>query len=221
MAHFGAPEARNGVPFFAMGFLVCRSTLEFHAEMPASAGLPARFGTGGPGACTSVEAIRSFRGISTAWHLRASSSVPGRKPIGVRDVRRRAERIAKRLDRMPHAVRRVVELISATEDRRLTLAQLSKVVDRSPSHLNVLFFQNTGLTIHQYAVFVRMTRAAWEIERGGKIEAIAMSLGYRSKKNFYRQFKEWFGVTPTSFRDASRLGRAPRTARSDTTIERK
>ena len=35
-------------------------------------------------------------------------------------------------------------------------------------------------------VFVRMTEAARAIEEAGKIEVVVMSVGYRSKKNFYR-----------------------------------
>jgi AraC-like DNA-binding protein len=49
-----------------------------------------------------------------------------------------------------------------------------------------------------------MTEAARAIEEGGKIEAVAMSVGYRSKKNFYRQFKSLFGVNPSDLRVVSR-----------------
>jgi AraC-like DNA-binding protein len=33
-----------------------------------------------------------------------------------------------------------------------------------------------------------------------KIEAVALSVGYQSKKNFYRQFKRQFGFTPEQYR---------------------
>jgi hypothetical protein len=33
-----------------------------------------------------------------------------------------------------------------------------------------------------------------------KVESVAHSVGYRSKKNFYRQFQSHFGNTPESFR---------------------
>jgi PAS domain-containing protein len=33
-----------------------------------------------------------------------------------------------------------------------------------------------------------------------KVEAVALDLGYRSKKNFYRQFKRRFGMTPEAYR---------------------
>ena len=33
-----------------------------------------------------------------------------------------------------------------------------------------------------------------------KIDAIALKVGYRSKKNFYRAFQTVTGLTPTAFR---------------------
>jgi AraC-like DNA-binding protein len=33
-----------------------------------------------------------------------------------------------------------------------------------------------------------------------KIEAVALELGYQSKKNFYHQFKRRFGATPQAYR---------------------
>ena len=41
------------------------------------------------------------------------------------------------------------------------------------------------------------------IRAGEKIEAISLLVGYRSKKNFYRHFKEQLGVTPTAYRSAA------------------
>jgi transcriptional regulator GlxA family with amidase domain len=33
-----------------------------------------------------------------------------------------------------------------------------------------------------------------------KVEAVSLLVGYRSKKNFYRQFKRRFGTTPFAHR---------------------
>jgi len=35
-----------------------------------------------------------------------------------------------------------------------------------------------------------------------KVEAVALSVGYRSKKNFYQQFKRHYGMTPVPYRCA-------------------
>jgi AraC-like DNA-binding protein len=37
------------------------------------------------------------------------------------------------------------------------------------------------------------------IREGVKIEAVAHQVGYRSKKNFYRQFKRRFAMTPFAY----------------------
>ena len=38
------------------------------------------------------------------------------------------------------------------------------------------------------------------IVRGEKIETVSATVGYKSKKNFYHQFKRIVGVTPTAYK---------------------
>jgi hypothetical protein len=47
---------------------------------------------------------------------------------------------------------------------------------------------------------VRLANAAFLVRSTMKIEAVALVVGYRSKKNFYRQFTRHFGVTPETYR---------------------
>jgi PAS domain S-box-containing protein len=47
---------------------------------------------------------------------------------------------------------------------------------------------------------VRLEHAARLIRDGVKIEAVAWNVGYRSKKNFYQQFKRRYGTTPLPYR---------------------
>ena len=123
-----------------------------------------------------------------------------------------ATRLTRHVDQLPPVVRKIVEVTGADVGRRLTLKELAKVVSRSPSHLNVMFRRATGITIRQYALWLRMRRAEREIELGVKIDAVALLVGFRSRKNFYRQFEAWFGAKPTDFRVASR-SHAPETSR--------
>ena len=50
--------------------------------------------------------------------------------------------------------------------------------------------------MHEWLTGVRLDHALALIREGVKIEAVALLVGYRSKKNFYRQFKRRFGMTP-------------------------
>jgi AraC-like DNA-binding protein len=63
-----------------------------------------------------------------------------------------------------------------------------------------VFRKQTGQTIHTYLTQVRVLRALALIRAGEKIESVSQTVGYRSKKNFYRHFKEALGVTPVAYK---------------------
>jgi len=70
---------------------------------------------------------------------------------------------------------------------------------RQASYLGALFRRETGLSVRQFLTRVRLDRASTLIREGVKIEAAALLVGYRSKKNFYRQFKRRFAMTPFAY----------------------
>ena len=92
----------------------------------------------------------------------------------------------------PHAKNRESSMFSLLDDARFALRQLL----RQPSYLGRLFRQEVGTTVRNYLTLVRLEHAAALIHDGVKIEAVALTVGYRSKKNFYEQFKRHFGTTP-------------------------
>jgi AraC-like DNA-binding protein len=57
------------------------------------------------------------------------------------------------------------------------------------------------LSIREYRTRLRMQKAVIAIRDGTKIEAVALTLGYRSLKTFYRQFEHFFGMTPSMLRE--------------------
>jgi AraC-like DNA-binding protein len=75
------------------------------------------------------------------------------------------------------------------------------------STIDRVFRRTLGMSFSKYHRGVRLVRAlellaATEL----KVDAVAAEVGFRSKKNFYRSFREWTGVTPRQFRaDGLRL----------------
>jgi methylphosphotriester-DNA--protein-cysteine methyltransferase len=57
-----------------------------------------------------------------------------------------------------------------------------------------------GMTVRAYVERTRIERAALAIRDGEKVEAVALEVGNRSKKNFYRQIRRRFGTTPAKYR---------------------
>src|SRR5215468_9262368 len=108
-------------------------------------------------------------------------------------------------------VQRMLDQIHQNYTQRLTLGTLAKTLERQSAYLGRLFREAMGVTVHEYITRARMMFGAAQVRSGVKVEAVALDLGYRSKKNFYRQFKRRFGMTPEVYRqrhDADGEGRA-------------
>jgi AraC-like DNA-binding protein len=98
-------------------------------------------------------------------------------------------------------VQRMLDEIHQRYNERLTLAGLAKVLRRQSAYLGRLFREELGVTVHEYITRARMVFGAAQVRAGVKIEAVSLDLGYLSKKNFYRQFKRRFGMTPEAYRN--------------------
>jgi transcriptional regulator GlxA family with amidase domain len=85
-------------------------------------------------------------------------------------------------------------------EERISLARLAHAVGCSRSTLTRAFRRDLGQTAHAYLVRIRMSRAEAGVRMGEKIEAVMLGVGFRSKRNFYRQFKARFGRTPAGYR---------------------
>jgi len=96
-------------------------------------------------------------------------------------------------------VSRILEAIEQSYSQPLTLRMLATALDRQASYLGALFRRETGVSVRQWLTRVRLDRASALIREGVKIEAVALLVGYRSKKNFYRQFKRRFAMTPVAY----------------------
>ena len=97
-------------------------------------------------------------------------------------------------------VRRIRSFINRHFRERLSLRELAAGVGRNTQYLSALFHRQTGSTVHTYLTTVRMKHAARLLRRSEKVEAVMLLVGYRSKKNFYHQFYNSFGMTPGSYK---------------------
>jgi two-component system response regulator YesN len=103
-------------------------------------------------------------------------------------------------------VSRMVDLIHTRYAGVVTLRTLGAALDQRPKRLGSVFRHTLGISARECLTRVRIDHAIELIQAGVKIEAIALIVGYRSKKNFYRQFKRRFATTPEAFRRAGCSG---------------
>jgi AraC-like DNA-binding protein len=85
-------------------------------------------------------------------------------------------------------------------DGRITVRRVAHTFGVSLRLLNDEFRSTEGMALKTYIRHVRVTRGLRLIAQGMKIEAAALMVGYRSKKDFYRAVRVETGVTPGSLR---------------------
>lgn len=81
----------------------------------------------------------------------------------------------------------------------LTIGLLSKLVNRRGEYVAAQFRRETGCTIHGYLTGVRMRQAGKLLQAGHKAYSVASQVGYRSRKNFYVEFRRYYGVAPGAY----------------------
>lgn len=83
----------------------------------------------------------------------------------------------------------------------ISLDDIAGHVGYSKYHLNRMFFDRTGQTLHKYIRERRLTHAAdMLVNTEQPIVDIALGIGYTSQQSFTLAFKQMFGCTPNKYR---------------------
>jgi len=112
--------------------------------------------------------------------------------------------------RARHTAVAAQEWIAARPFENWSLGDLARDVGSSPYHLLRLFRAETGSTIHQYRMQLRLAAAARAILEGcDDLTVLALDLGFSSHSHFTDAFRRCFGMAPSSLRrHGSRAERA-------------
>jgi AraC family transcriptional regulator len=109
------------------------------------------------------------------------------------------------------AKRRVLELIHAALDARLTVEALAREAGLSPAHFARAFRESLGQPPHQYLLTLRLERARRLLEAtAASLSEIAQRAGFADQAHFTRLFKRAFGITPGAIAREPAGGRAIR-----------
>ncbi len=158
-------------------------SLMFRQYITIETGIPA------PDAAVSstTRAMRDYCSLLVTEAVRARNSVSGNRHRDVVDL-----------------VISHIESNYADED--LSLQTLADLVHFSPSHLSVIFSQQTGETLSKYLINYRIGKAKEALCcTSKKSSQIAEETGYRDPHYFSYMFKKVTGMTPTQYRE-SRTG---------------
>ncbi|WP_424494237.1 AraC family transcriptional regulator [Salinimicrobium sp. GXAS 041] len=96
----------------------------------------------------------------------------------------------------------IYEYIQANYQNKISLADISKLVNMSPVSFNRFIKKRTGKTFIEYVNDTRIGYAAqWLIEKDLSIAEVAFKSGFNNIANFNRVFKKSKNCTPSQYRE--------------------
>ncbi len=96
---------------------------------------------------------------------------------------------------------RVATYIDQHFAERITLISLARMSGWCTRPLSRAFRSTMHMSIRQYLQKTRIDHAAARLREGDKVESVVAAVGWRGRKNFFRQFKRRVGTTPAQYRE--------------------
>lgn len=108
----------------------------------------------------------------------------------------------KRSGRSSNVIEHIQKFISENYAKNLAIAEIAASVYLSQTYVSLLFKQETGETIYEYLMKVRIAKAK-ELLRDPYIKfyEVCELVGYTDPSYFSKLFKKMTGVTPSTYRD--------------------
>jgi AraC-like DNA-binding protein len=96
-------------------------------------------------------------------------------------------------------IEKVIKLLATDNYEKITIAFLAKKIYLSESRLRFLFKSRTGVPLHRYIIWNKITLALKKIMNGDTVEDAAVSCGFTDTSHFHKLLVQMFGVTPSQF----------------------
>lgn len=104
-------------------------------------------------------------------------------------------------DNSADAVSKVLDYIKSNFDKPITNQLLSEITSYHENHLNRLFLNHTGTTIHKYILTIRINEAKkLLLNTNMPLLIIAKKAGFNSNAYFSNYFKQVEGISPLEYR---------------------
>lgn len=98
-------------------------------------------------------------------------------------------------------ITRAKQYVNDHYNENISLAELAALSNMSPSSFSRFFKQNTGRTLSDYIIDVRLGNAArMLVDTSVNVSDICYECGFNNQSNFNRIFKSKRGLTPSEFR---------------------
>ncbi len=97
-------------------------------------------------------------------------------------------------------VKKVKLFLEENYNRDIGRSDVAKYVYMNEAYIGRIFKQQTGKSIHDYHMDLRLKKALEMLGNGEKISVICQKIGYSDKRKFIRNFKHYTGYAPNEYR---------------------
>lgn len=114
----------------------------------------------------------------------------------------RASRQERGKTRLPEErqLQQVIEYMEGHLEEPLSLEELAGRFYMDRYRLSRCFTRQVGCPPHRYLMYKRLQRAALLMEEGRPVSQVPALCGFADYSNFYRRFREYFGVSPREWK---------------------
>jgi AraC-like DNA-binding protein len=95
-------------------------------------------------------------------------------------------------------IQAVLAYLNSSLQEKITLEQLARKFHVSKNYLNTVFRQEIGIPINHYIRIKRVVLARQKMLQGYSAEEAAYMMGFNDYSNFYRAYKSFFHVKPST-----------------------
>jgi len=96
---------------------------------------------------------------------------------------------------------RVASYIDQHFAEHITLVSLARMSGWCARQLSRAFRSTMQMSVREYLQAARIEHATALLREGDKVESVVAAVGWRGRKNFFRQFKQRLGTTPGQYRE--------------------
>lgn len=101
-------------------------------------------------------------------------------------------------------VEQAIRWLTLQYSQQISIEHMAQTLGYHRTHLSKLFKQQTGLSPMQFLLKIRMEQAKLLLEEPLSVEQVASSIGFTDPLYFSKQFKKWYGISPTAYRSRRR-----------------
>jgi YesN/AraC family two-component response regulator len=98
---------------------------------------------------------------------------------------------------------KIIEWIRVNYNLKINMKKIARIFFYNPDYLSTVFRKYTGYPLMKYIAMVRIANAKNRLLNTGEgIKEIAYKVGFDDEKAFMKRFKQFEGVSPSTYRNA-------------------